>query len=161
MAINIPANKIEESKSWIKERVSLLWLEDYQGFIAEFINWNARSLYFFDPAGNILELIARSDLGNPSDVPFSSDQFLSISEMGLVFAESEFMEKAGKLMEQYDLRYFEKQKPSLAFQVIGDDSGLFIMVPEKRAWYPTDKPAEILPIEIIFENRGITYDLKL
>src|SRR5438874_2421410 len=63
-AINIPANKIDEARNWLANKVKLLWIEDYKNDIADFINWHAKSVYFYDPAGNILELIARFDLGN-------------------------------------------------------------------------------------------------
>src|SRR5258705_13403686 len=76
IAINIPSNKIEEAKTWLGNKVKLLWMEDYKSDIADFVNWHAKSVYFFEPAGNILELIARFDLDNASDQPFSSKQFL-------------------------------------------------------------------------------------
>ena len=53
-AINIPANKIEEAKDWLSNRVRLLWMEDYKDDIADFVNWHAKSIYFYDPAGNIV-----------------------------------------------------------------------------------------------------------
>ena len=83
-AINIPANKIEEAKSWLSGRAELIWMDQYKSDIANFVNWHAKSVYFFDPAGNIVELIARFDLDNKTDEPFSSEQFLSVSEAGLV-----------------------------------------------------------------------------
>ena len=63
-AINIPSNKIEEAKDWLSNKVKLLWMEDYKDDIADFVNWHAKSVYFYDPAGNIVELIARFDLDN-------------------------------------------------------------------------------------------------
>src|SRR5689334_16566582 len=59
-AINIPANKIEEAKEWLSGKVELLWIDDYNSDIADFRNWNAKSVYFIDPGGNIVELIARA-----------------------------------------------------------------------------------------------------
>ena len=32
-AINIPANKIEEAKDWLSNKVRLLWMEDYENDI--------------------------------------------------------------------------------------------------------------------------------
>ena len=97
-AINIPANKIEEAKSWLKARVELIWIEQYKSDIADFVNWHAQSVYFYDPAGNILELIARFDLDNKTDQPFSSAQFLSISEVGFVFKEDELDKRTEKFI---------------------------------------------------------------
>ena len=160
-AIDIPANKIEEAKTWLSGRVDLIWIKDYKSDIADFINWHARSVYFFDPAGNILELIARFDLNNKTDESFSSVQFLSISEVGLVFKENELDKRTKNLLQQYQLSYFDKQPPLPHFKAVGNDEGLFIIVPEDRNWFPTDKPSGVFPIEIEFENAGKKYALKL
>lgn len=150
-AINIPANKIEEAKNWLSSKVKLLWIEDYKNDIADFINWHAKSVYFYDPAGNILELIARFDLDNAADEIFSSTQFLSISEIGVVFSEEQFEKEITELQNSYSLSYFNKQSPLPKFRAVGDDEGLFIVVPQHRNWYPTDKPSEIFPMSIEFE----------
>jgi hypothetical protein len=160
-AINIPANKIEEAKDWIHNKVKLLWMEDYKSDIADFINWHAKSIYFYDPAGNILELIARFDLNNESDDSFSSNQFLSINEVGLVFDQENFEGRTTELQNLYSLSYFSKQPPLPQFRAIGDDEGLFVIVPEHRNWYPTDKPAGILPMKVEFENEGRKYRLEI
>jgi catechol 2,3-dioxygenase-like lactoylglutathione lyase family enzyme len=159
-AINIPANKIEEAKGWLSGRVELIWMDDYKSDIADFVNWHAKSVYFFDPAGNIVELIARFDLHNKTDELFSSAQFLSISEMGLVIKEDEFDKSVTNLLQQYQLSYFAKQPPLPRFRAIGDDEGLFIVVQENRNWYPTDKASGIFPMEIQFENNGEKYTLN-
>ena len=151
-AINIPCNKIEEAREWLKRKVELLWMEDYKSDIANFVNWHAKSVYFFDPAGNIVELIARFDLQNESDESFSSKQFLSISEMGIVFPEKEIQNRTGEILNQSRLGYFLKQAPMSQFKVVGDDEGLFIIVTENRNWYPTSKPSGIFPMEIVFET---------
>ena len=109
-AINIPANKIEEARNWLKSRVDLIWIEQYKSDIADFVNWHAKSVYFYDPAGNILELISRFDLDNKTNEPFSSSQFLSISEVGLVFKEDELDDRVENLVQEYDLSYFNKQE---------------------------------------------------
>src|SRR5215469_5972082 len=126
VAINIPSDKIDEAKEWLDKRATLLWIEDYKSEIADFVNWHAKSVYFFDPAGNILELIARFDLGNRMKKKFSPKQFLSISELGLVFAHEEFEQKNSQLLDNYSLSYFYKQPPMPHFRAIGDDEGLFI-----------------------------------
>lgn len=160
-AINIPANKIEEAKTWLENKVQLLWMEDYQSDIADFVTWKAKSVYFFDPAGNILELIARFDLDNKSAGPFSSREFLSVSEIGLVFNEDEFDKRTAGLLSSYDLSWFSKQPPLPKFKAVGDDEGLFIVVPEHRNWYPTDKPAGIFPMTVEFEHDRKLYSIHL
>jgi catechol-2,3-dioxygenase len=161
IAINIPANKIEEAKNWLLARVDLIWIDDYKSDIADFVNWHAKSVYFFDPAGNIVELIARFDLANATEEPFSAAQFLSISEVGLVIKANGFDESVTNLLEQYQLSYFAKQPPLPHFRAIGDDEGLFIVVPENRNWFPTEKVSGIFPMEIQFENQGEKYTLTM
>src|SRR5438552_3652089 len=154
IAINIPANKIQEARTWLSNKLRLLWIAEYKSDIADFVNWHAKSVYFYDPAGNILELIARFDLHNPAPGPFSSKQFLSVSEMGLVFKEDDLDKKTSELLNQYQLSYFDKQSPLPQFRAVGDDEGLFIIVPEKRNWFPTLVPSGTFPMKIEFENKG-------
>jgi len=160
-AINIPANKIEETKAWLNNRVKLLWMDDYKSDIADFVNWHAKSVYFYDPAGNIVELIARFDLDNNASETFSSDQFLSINEVGLVFSDKNFDKEIMSLATSYLLSYFDKQPPLPKFRAMGDDHGLFVIVPEHRNWYPTDKPAGIFPMTVEFDSAGKSYRLEI
>ncbi len=154
-AINIPANKIEEARSWlVNKKIELLWMDDYKSDVADFRNWHAKSVYFFDPAGNVVELIARFDLNNETHEAFSSNHFLSISEIGLVFPQNEIDQQVELIMKETGLPYFLKQPPMQQFKVLGDDEGLFIIVTENRNWYPTSIPSGIFPLEIVFENNG-------
>jgi hypothetical protein len=85
--------------------------------------------YFYDPAGNIVELIARFDLDNNTSETFSSHQFLSVNEVGLVFTDENFEEEIMSLQDSYSLPNFDKQPPLPKFRAIGDDHGLFVVVP--------------------------------
>jgi hypothetical protein len=160
-ALNIPSNKIGEAKDWLNNKVKLLWMKDYKSDIADFVNWHAKSVYFYDSAGNILELIARFDLNNNSNETFSSKQLLSINEVGLVFKQNEFEENTSELLKNYALSYFSKQPPLSQFRAIGDDEGLFVVVPERRNWFPTDKPAGIFPMRVEFESGGKEHRLEI
>ena len=148
-AFNIPSNKIEEAYIWLKERVKLLWIEDYKSFIADFNKWHAKSLYFIDAGGNVVEFISRFDLADITEESFSATLIRNVSEIGLVFPASSYNEKINQLLSTWDLSYFIKQKPLEEFRAIGDDEGLFICVPEHRSWYPLmDKPAVLYPMEV-------------
>lgn len=158
-AINIPCNKMEEARDWLSKKVELLWIEDYKNVVADFVNWNARSVYFFDAAGNIVELIARFGLENEAEEKFSARQFLSVSEIGLVFPQQEIENKTSELLQQYSLSFFDKQPPFPNFKAVGDDEGLFIIVTDHRHWYPTSKPSAVFPVELTFEQKGKNYNL--
>ena len=155
-AFNIPSNQIHEAYDWLKERTELLWIEDYKSYIADFTNWNAKSVYFIDPAGNIAELIARADLNDITNEAFSSKHIRSVSEIGIVFPESSFQRSIEQMMTDHKLEYFSKQPPLDKFCAIGNDEGLFIVVPENRNWYPCkDSPAGIFPMKISFLEENI------
>ena len=160
-AFNIPSNKIEEAFQWLKNKVEILWIKDYKNYIAEFTSWHARSVYFIDAVGNIVELIARFDLHNDNAAIFSASQILNISEAGIVLNVDNFDESINKLLQQFQLEYFPKQPPLPHFRAIGNDEGLFIVVPEQRNWYPTNIQSGIFPLSILFENNNTQYQLQL
>jgi hypothetical protein len=160
-AFNIPSNKIEEVLQWLKNKVELLWIEDYKNYIAEFTNWNARSVYFLDAAGNIVELIARFYLHDEVDETFSPQHIRNVSEIGIVFNAEQFDVSVNELLQQHQLKYFSKQPPLKHFRAIGNDEGLFIVVPEHRNWYPTNIAGRIFALSIVFENDGREYWLRL
>ena len=148
-AFNIPSNKIQEARLWLKQKVDLLWMDDYQSDIADFVNWHAKSVYFIDPAGNIVELIARFDLNDIVEEEFSAKHIRNVSEMGLVFSPENFDAEIASFMQQYALNYFDKQPPLPQFRAIGNDEGLFIAVPENRVWFPTENvPAMSSPMKV-------------
>lgn len=160
-AFNIPSNKLDEAIQWLQNKVELLWLDDYKSFVADFVNWHARSVYFLDSGGNILELIARFDLADEESEQFSSRQFRNVSEIGLVFPNKNFDNKANEILEKYQLSYFSKQPPLPHFRALGNDEGLFIMVPEKRNWFATNMVSGIFPLKILFSSGGNVKELKM
>ncbi len=158
-AFTIPSNKIIEAKTWLEQRLQLLWMEEYQSPIAEFVNWGARSVYFFDTAGNIVELIARLDLNNSKTGAFTASQILGLSEMGIVFPQGVIEAQTLKMVNENHLPFFSKQPPSDHFKVLGDDEGLLIVVPQNRYWYPTKKSSAMFPIKILLEMDNKTSTL--
>ena len=165
-AFNIPANKIEEATGWIQKKTSLISPDGSNNYIVNFANWHAKSIYFFDPAGNILELIARFDLNNATDTPFSSSQLLSVSEVALAFPLEQLEAKTNQLLKDFHLSYFDKQPPLETFRAIGNDEGLFILSATGRAWYPTkDRFAAAAPLKVYFSHGSsdslLEYDHEL
>jgi hypothetical protein len=86
-------------------------------------------------------LIARHTLPNSSDHPFGADDFLAVSEMGIV--SPNLTKTIQDLNEQWGLMYFTRQPPMPEFAALGDDDGLLIMVPPNRKWYPTSLLSQI------------------
>ncbi len=158
-AFNIPCNQIREGMAWL-ERSSIDLVADEKGEMRQdFTNWNAEATYFYDPAGNIVELIARRDLQNESEHPFGRESLLEISEIGIVCDDVSAWNERAK--SEYGILPFDKQKPSADFSALGTDTGLFIVVQEGRKWFLTDIPADRAPLEVKFENdEGAVFDLR-
>lgn len=161
-AFNIPSNKFEEALQWMRNKVELLWLFDYKSYIADFVNWHAKSFYFKDPAGNIVEMIARFDLNDIVDEKFSSNHIRNVSEIGLVFPVKSFDSDVNKFLEQYPISYFDKQPPIPHFRAIGNDEGLFIIVPENRVWFSTkNTESKIFPMQVSFIENEKMYEVRM
>ena len=150
-AFNIPANKFNEAFAWANKKVELIPITPTSN-IADFKNWNAKAFYFYDNNQNIIEFIARFDLDNNSDKVFDGSSIYSISEVGIVVDNAKAYSK--KLLEEQGLNFFSRQPPQDDFVAIGDDHGLFIIVNNKRNWYPTNKPAEKFWTAIKIEQEG-------
>ena len=150
-AFNIPANKFNEAFAWANKKVELIPITPTSN-IADFKNWNAKAFYFYDNNQNIVEFIARFDLDNNSDKVFDGSSIYSISEVGIVVDNAKAYSK--KLLEEQGLNFFSRQPPQDDFVAIGDDHGLFIIVNNKRNWYPTNKPAEKFWTAIKIEQEG-------
>lgn len=152
-AFNIPENQLNDAIKWLGNRVKLI---EYEGSpVIDFPNWNAHSVYFYDPAGNIVELIARHNLKNSSNEPFSAASLLSISEIGLpVESVKDFINLAeDKLNERLWWGNHE------AFAAIGNEEGLLIAVTTERNWFPTEKPCNIFPVKLKIEKKDPLFEI--
>ncbi|MDY8137080.1 hypothetical protein [Aquimarina sp. 2201CG5-10] len=141
-AFNIPENKILKARAWQLERSELILtpkrLRDpnYPNDVRHFRNWNAHSVFFWDPAGNVLEYIARHNMKNRREGAFTSDDILNISEIGFVVDDQQ--EEAKGLHKNLNLD--EYPKGSSFWWSMGDENGLLLCLP-KRIWgETTDTP---------------------
>lgn len=157
-AFTIPSNKFEEAHAWASKKVQLLPITP-TSTIADFKNWDAKAFYFYDDNQNIVEFIARFDLNNNSDRPFEGSSIFSISEIGIVVDNAKAYSE--RMLREYDLNFFSKQPPQDDFVAIGDDNGLFIVVNDKRNWYPTSKPSGKYWTAIKFEQEGKITKLEM
>jgi catechol 2,3-dioxygenase-like lactoylglutathione lyase family enzyme len=147
-AFDIPHNKLEEAMHWISLRVQLI---EFQGAaVIDFPNWSAKSLYFYDNNGNVLEFIARFENDNANHHTFDSSSIVSISEIAFV---TENVEQTAKdLIDNFDLRYYFRQIQREDFSVIGDDDGLIIIVKHTRNWFPTPIKVEKFSIKVTIKR---------
>lgn len=162
-AFNIPENLYLAAKQWLTGRIPLLrdrtGKEDFES-----TTWNSISLYFPDPAGNVLEFIARHDLANAMDGDFHSRHILNVSEIGL--PSEDVVGLANQLCTTLDVSVF-KQAPNETFTPVGDDNGLLILPVTGRIWMPdSGVPAKLLPVRVVgktgsrnWEVRGVPYEI--
>lgn len=157
-AFDIPHNQLAEAFTWIEKKTEILEVIPPDK-IADFYNWNAKSFYFYDNNGNILEFIARYDLDNTSEEPFDGTSIVSISEIG--FVAENVSELSDEICKKYGLSIFSKQPVLKKFIVLGTETGLFILVEENRDWYPTDKKAKSFWTKVVFDNNGETREIEV
>jgi catechol 2,3-dioxygenase-like lactoylglutathione lyase family enzyme len=157
-AFDIPNNKLIEAFLFIENKTKILDVIPPDK-IANFYNWNAKSFYFYDNNGNILELIARYDLDTASEKPFDGSSIVSISEIG--FVSKNVSQLSDEMCKKYDLSVFSKQPKLDKFIVLGTETGLFILVEENRDWYPTDKKAKSFYTKVVFDNNGKTREIEV
>jgi catechol-2,3-dioxygenase len=134
-AINV--GDFDAAVGWARGRAEELLRDD-----VPFPDWRARALYFYDPAGNLVELIARERA--PGDA-----LLIGVSEVGLPVADVgvavEFLEA------ELGLPHFSGNKED--FSAVGDDHGLFILVPVGRPWLFTDRPASDASLRVTIEGQ--------
>jgi catechol-2,3-dioxygenase len=147
LAFDIPTNKLYEAFAWLKENTTILPVTA-DSDIAEIKLWNAKSFYFYDNNGNLLELICRYDNPNLSNAPFNGSSILYVSEIGIV--SENVPELATTLITKYGLDYYAKQPKQDNFMALGNEDGLFILVDQNRNWFPTSKKAEAFWASIKF-----------
>lgn len=118
----------------------------------EHAGWGARACYFFDPAGNILECIARVD--EPADDPAAppAPAIQSIAEAGIVTGN--VPETTSALCARLGAPIFSGAG-SPDFTAIGDRHGLLIIVRQGRIWYPdTGRAAAPAPLEAVVQTES-------
>lgn len=135
-AFNIPENKILKAREWQLKRTALsatpsqLVDERYPKDIRHFQHWNAHSVFFWDPAGNLVEYIARHDLKNSAEGDFSSKDILCASEIAFIVNDADAIAdeiKTALHLEQY-------RNGDANFRAIGDENGLLLVIRKGRIW---------------------------
>ncbi|TFE19350.1 VOC family protein [Cohnella luojiensis] len=146
-AFNITESKKDLALNWLKAKgihINLINGEEF--YFSE--SWNSTSIFFYDPTGNIVELIARHNTKNRLGHDFSTDDLLNISEIGIpaldVINLSEY------LLHQYKEQIYISGNSM--FTPIGDEEGLLILSSLDRNWLGSNKKVEIFPLEIVIAD---------
>ena len=139
-AFTIPRNQLASAKVWLRGRAALLTQEGQDEFAST--DWQAQQVYFRDPAGNILEFIARQTLPDEADGPFDPAQIVSVSEVGL--PTDDVPATVAALVAAFGLASYGEVSDT--FTAVGDAEGLLIVVQDGRIWFPRGTPADAVPL---------------
>lgn len=151
-AFNIPENKVRQAYDWQRERTELIPslpnLRDpsYPKNVIHFRHWNAHSVFFFDPAGNVVEYIGRHDLPNATDGPFKTADILYVSE--IAFVVDDVPATAKRIELEFEVPQYGGA--SEAFHAVGDEEGLLLVFRRgRRLGLGSDRPreADVFPTE--------------
>ncbi|CAM5585876.1 hypothetical protein SAFG77S_09194 [Streptomyces afghaniensis] len=159
-AFNIFANKFAEAKSWVKERVALNVNDEGEDEVY-FSNFQAHSLYFYDPSGNIVEFISRNSISEQDEAPFSSESVINISEIGVTVSD---VAAAGKRLMEVGINERDNKPLDLtSINFMGDKSkGIFLILNKPgREWFFSNKISAVFPLEIITsQHHTIVVDVE-
>ena len=145
-AINIPGNQYTLAKLWAKERV-LLNREDGLDDIY-YARFDADAFYFEDPAGNVIEFIARRHVDKWSD--FSIKSLLNVSEVSIT---TPFVKEVGEQLQALGISvsgHVSIEPEELNF--LGRKDTFILLVPPKRRWYFSKRMSVTSPISIQLTN---------
>lgn len=145
-AFNIPGNQFTLAKNWASSRVTLNRQEGMDEIF--YANFNADAFYFEDPAGNIIEFIARRNVDRMGD--FTIDSLLNISEVSIT---TPFVEKVGEQLEAMDIpvRGNKGIEPKV-LNFLGQGDAFILLVAPKRVWYFSKHKSEVHPLAIQFQD---------
>lgn len=152
VAFNIPENKIVQARDWQLERTPLAnnpraaRHPDHPD-IVEFAHWDAHSVFFRDPAGNLLEHIARHTLDCAAPGPFSSRDILCCSEIALVHDQDDIRPPADDVGDALGLTRYRTSSPR--FVALGDENGLILNM---RKGVSMRGRADVFPTHVVIDS---------
>jgi hypothetical protein len=133
-AFNIPENKIGSALRWQQARSAIIPVPenlqdpDYPREVVNYRHWNAHSVFFFDPAENVVEYIARHDLKNSQAGPFDRRDILYASE--IAFIVDDVPGVAAKLGEAAGVGLYGRGGEF--FTALGNEHGLLLVMKRGR-----------------------------
>ena len=155
-SFNIPSNQAENALNWLRNEdhefpdgpqnpVEIWKNEDTGAEIIRRDRYNAHSVFFKDPGGNVIELIARHNLNNPQEGDFNRAMIINISEVAIVTFDVK--ESAKRVKDNFGV--IEIPGTTSGFKPLGGETGLITFVVPGRSWQPADSQvAGSWPMEV-------------
>lgn len=152
-AINIPGNQFVIMKYWIQDRLTL----NKTGGLNEiyYSSFDADSMYFEDPAGNLIELIGRRkrDLFGS----LTKEAFFDVSEVALITPN---VSEIGEALQDFGipLRHGSEVNPK-EVNFLGMGDSYIVLAPSPWKWSFSDKKTRTYPVEMTLrDDRRIVLD---
>ncbi|SFG38972.1 hypothetical protein SAMN05216353_13930 [Halobacillus alkaliphilus] len=152
-AFDLPPNHFEAAKSWAQERVQLNREDGADEGI--FSHLQARSFYFSDPAGNIVEFIARKSNQKDHTKPFTARVLQRVSEMSVVTRD---VYTASQKLRRIGIEERDQQKIHSKFlNLMGEreKASYLLLVRPGRRWIFSNQSSACFPLDITIKDRGI------
>ncbi len=149
-AFNVSTSRMETALEWLEAKG--VEVRSVRGSrIVHSESWNSDSVYFGDPAGNVVELIARHSLPGGTSEPFHPGHVLGISEIGLPADDVPALSAYLKDVAGVDV--YRREDDS--FAPLGDEEGLFILSSVGRTWLGSEQPSIVFPLRVTLRQEGI------
>ena len=147
-ALLVPGDRFEAALAWADDRVELLPDPETGEVVFDFTSWDAKAVYFHDPAGSIVELIAHRGVGEGGrSGPFEAAELLGLSEIGLVCDPPSAVER---LRCELGLELWDGSVDGEArLGFVGEKARTLILCRAGRPWLPTGRPAEAHAVEVV------------
>jgi len=145
VAFSVPGGSVDAAGAWLDARTDLLADDGRTQFRYDYLG--ATAVYAADPAGNVLELLARDGRSESTgSSEFGPGSLLDVGEIGIVV--DDVPGAAAALAELFDV----EGSPSDDFAYLGDRNGAFVLAAPGREWFPTKQPAVAAPLSIVAEG---------
>jgi catechol 2,3-dioxygenase-like lactoylglutathione lyase family enzyme len=153
-AINVPRGSIGRAAAWVAERHELLAFhgdpDEEEGATIVHTARGTPAVYFPDPAGNVVELIANvrlEDRGDGLGSAFGPGDLLEVAEIGIAAADPGAT--CAAVEEFFGQAVLWGGAPGWQLTALGDDHAVVIVAPLGRGWIPVALPARPAPTEIV------------
>lgn len=143
-AINVPGDSIRAAVAWLSERAEPL------AFDGDPVrnDVGAGCVYFLDPAGNVVELIAAPHI-EADGAEFGPAALIEVAEIGIAAADVAATGAAVQEAFGEPIRWSDSE-----LTAVGDHHAVVIVAPIGRGWIPVDLTAAPLPTEVVAYDGG-------
>jgi catechol 2,3-dioxygenase-like lactoylglutathione lyase family enzyme len=149
-ALRVPGPAFADAKAWLAARTQLVSEDGQDEF--DWDIWGARAVYSYDPAGNVIELIAFPSLDSPGETHFVPESLLGVAELGFPVADPHAA--ATQLAHTFGIGLWDHEEvtpdsvPPDQLTPVGEQGATFLLSPLGRPWL-FGGPAEDHALDIV------------